>query len=127
MRRSDPPGPTAGAPESSDTRGGRLLESAAALERELWLLVVCAMLADVALTVHGRQVGLVERNPIARHALGALGVPGLYGLKAVALGLGGLCRLAVDDRYGPVVPLGLALPSLAAVCLNAALVAIVQF
>jgi hypothetical protein len=85
------------------------------MERDLWILVAAAMLIDVTLTVHGRQLGLVEVNPIARHALGGFGVLGLYGLKVVALGLGGCCRLTVDDRYGALVPLGLAVPSLTAV------------
>jgi len=108
--------------DSPDTRRSRLLRSAAAHERDLWILVAAAMLVDVTLTVHGRQLGLIEVNPIARHALAGFGVLGLYGLKLVALGLGGCCRLGVGDRYGPVVPLGLAVPSLIAVCVNSAVI-----
>jgi hypothetical protein len=107
---------------TADIRLGRFLESARAVERDLWILVAAAMLVDVTLTVHGRQMGLVERNPIARHALGWFGVLGLYGLKSIALGLGGCCRLLVDDRYGALVPLGLAVPSLAAVSINSLLI-----
>jgi hypothetical protein len=114
--------PTDTATDSPDTRLGRFLESAGAIERDLWLLVAAAMLVDVTLTVHGRQLGLVEVNPIARHALGGFGVLGLYGLKVVALGLGGCCRHVVNDRYGALVPLGLAVPSLAAVVINSLLI-----
>jgi hypothetical protein len=125
IRRSVLSGRQSDAPDSPDTRCGRLLESAATVERELWFLVVCLMLIDVTLTVHGRHLGLVEQNPVARRAIDAAGVLGLYGLKSAALGLGVCCRLAVRDRYGPVVPFGLAVPSLAAVCINATLIAVV--
>lgn len=116
------PRPDPGSVDTPDSRLGRLLESAADLERDLWIIVAAAMLVDVTLTVHGRQLGLVEVNPIARHALGGFGVLGLYGLKAVALGLGGCCRLGLDDYYGALVPLGLAAPTLAAVCINSVLI-----
>mgnify|MGYP006286738283 CR=1 FL=1 len=111
--------------DSSDTRLSRLLSSAQAIERELWFVVIAAMLIDVTLTVHGRTIGLVELNPIARHALEVTGVLGLYGLKAVALGLGGCCRLLIPDRYTSLVPLGLALPSAVAVVANATTIALV--
>ena len=124
-RRSVQSGPQSDAPDSS-TRYGRLLESAATVERELWMVVVCAMLVDVTLTVHGLHVGLVERNPVARSALESFGVFGLYGLKSVALGLGFCCRRAVHDRYGPVVAVGLAIPSGLAVCINTVLIVAVQ-
>ncbi len=119
-RQSEPCAPTTSEP---DTRLGQLLASAEDLERGLWLLLVVAMLVDISLTVHGLQLGLVEANPIASRALSVFGIPGLYGLKGVALGLGGCCRLLVGDRYGSVVPLGLAIPSLAAVGVNSALIA----
>jgi hypothetical protein len=125
IRRSVQSGGGSDTPDPSDTRCGRLLESAATVERELWFVVICLMLVDVTLTVHGRQLGLVEQNPIARRAIEAAGVFGLYGLKTVALGMGLCCRLAVHDRYGPVVPVGLAVPSLVAVCINTVLVAAV--
>jgi hypothetical protein len=123
IRRLALPGPAGKSADSPDTRCGRLLESAASVERELWLLVVGAMLVDVTLTVHGLTLGLAEQNPIARHALESFGVLGLYGLKATALGMGGCCRLLVRNRYAPVIPLGLAVPSLAAAVVNTAVIA----
>lgn len=126
IRRSVRSGRQSDAPGSSDSRCGRLLESAATVERELWFVVVCAMLVDIVLTLHGLQLGLVERNPVARRALDAFGTLGLYGLKMAALSVGVCCRLAVHERYAPVVPVGLAVPSLVAVCINTALITFVQ-
>lgn len=110
--------------DSSDAWHARLLASAGTFERELWIVVVCAMLIDITMTVHGRQIGLIERNPVARHALGVVGVVGLYGLKAAALGVGGFCRYVIPDRYGPVVAIGLALPTLVAICINSVVITV---
>lgn len=111
--------------ESSDAWYARLLASAATFERELWLVVVCGMLVDIAMTVHGLQIGLVERNPVARHALSVLGVFGLYVLKVVALALGGFCWYVIPNRYGPIVAVGLAIPTFAAICINSVVITIV--
>jgi hypothetical protein len=92
-------------------------------ERDLWVVVVAAMSLDVMLTVYGLSVGLQEMNPIARHALDTTGVAGLAGLKLGALSLGVCCLWLVPDRYRPVIPLGLALPSVVAVGVNATLIA----
>jgi hypothetical protein len=92
-------------------------------ERDLWLVVVAAMSLDVMLTVYGLSVGLQEMNPIARRALETAGVLGLAGLKLGALSLGVCCLWLVPDRYRPVIPLGLALPSVVAVGVNATLIA----
>ena len=80
------------------------------------------MLVDVTLTVHGLTLGLAEVNPVARVAIDTAGVLGLYALKVVALAVGGCCRLVVRDRYGAVIPVGLGLPSLAAVVVNTAVI-----
>jgi hypothetical protein len=120
LRRSGHPDPTDAATAGPRDRIHRYL---AATQRDLWLLTVCAMLVDVTLTVHGRQLGLAEANPVARHALEHAGVLGLYGLKTVALGMGACCWWVVPSRYAVVVPLGLAVPSVAAVLVNATLVA----
>lgn len=94
-------------------------------ERELWFLTVAAMLVDVTLTVHGLHLGLRELNPVARAALEQMGAVGLYGLKAIALLLGAVCAAVVPERYTPFVPLGLAVPSLVAVVINAAVISAV--
>lgn len=107
------------------TRVGQLSSVARARERELWFAVFTVMLVDITLTVHGLTLGLPEANPVARAALDTAGVLGLYGLKATALAIGVGCRYAVEDRYGFVVPLGLGIPSLAAVLINSAVLAVV--
>jgi hypothetical protein len=124
IRRTIPSGPSA-ARDAPDSRAGRLFAAARRRERDLWFVVVAAMLVDVTLTVHGLTLGLREANPFARAALDAAGVLGLYALKLGALAVGGCCRFVLRDRYGFVVPLGLGLPSLAAVTVNAAVIAYV--
>lgn len=83
------------------------------------------MLIDVTLTVHGLQLGLRELNPVARAAIDWIGVLGLYGLKGVALLIGIVCVWLIPDRYTPFVPLGLAIPSVAAVLINTVVISIV--
>lgn len=94
-------------------------------ERELWFVTLSAMLIDVTLTVHGLQLGLRELNPVARAALDSVGVLGLYGLKAVALLLGAVCVFVIPKRYTPLVPLGLAIPSVLAVVINTTVISYV--
>lgn len=83
------------------------------------------MLVDVTLTVHGLQLGLRELNPVARAALDTAGVLGLYALKGVALALGVCCVTLIPSRYTPLVPLGLAIPSILAVIINTTVISIV--
>lgn len=97
---------------------GRLAQT----ERELWLLVVVVMLLDVTLTIYGLQLGLEERNPVAKRALDSAGVLGLYGLKSMAVTVGLCCRQLVAPRLTPFVPLILAVPSTFAVGINAVLI-----
>lgn len=106
--------------------GRRILETASVYERELWFVVVGGMLVDVTLTVHGLQLGLQELNPVARAALATLGVPALYGLKAIALAMGVVCAYLIPDRYTVLVPLGLAIPTLFAVVVNTTLISLVM-
>lgn len=105
---------------------GRLLQSASTFQRELWFLVLATMLMDVTLTVHGLQIGLHEHNPIARSAIDAAGVVGLYGLKLGALAIGVGLWLALPRPLSAIVPLGLALPTTIAVVNNALLILIVM-
>ena len=107
------------------TYGEVWLRRVTAAERHLWVLAVSAMCFDVATTVYGLRIGLSEANPIARVALEWLGAAGLYGLKLVALLLGLACWWLIPDRYGGLVPLGLAVPSIGAVIVNATLIGVV--
>lgn len=121
IQRAVPFGPSSER-DTPDSRLDSILAVARSRERELWFAAVAAMLVDVTLTVHGLTLGLAEVNPVARVAIDTAGVLGLYALKAAALAVGGCCRLVVRDRYGAVVPVGLGLPSLAAVVVNAAVI-----
>ncbi len=82
------------------------------------------MAGDVVSTVVGRHVGLVELNPIARDLLHTHGALGLIALKSLALGLGVCLWALLPRRYTPLVPLGLALPTVPAVVSNVAVISV---
>lgn len=113
-----------GGPRSS--LRSRFFAALSGAERELWIVAIGAMIADVALTAHGLALGLEEMNPIARQAIDRAGIPGLYGLKGVALLVGAFGRLLIPARATGLVPLALGIPSLCAVGINAALIAAVS-
>lgn len=84
------------------------------------------MVLDIALTGVGLSMGLAERNLLARRLIGEFGLFGAGALlKGFALSIGYTCwRLYPvfsprGDRNRAVVPLALALPSWAAVGINA--------
>ncbi|ELY73225.1 DUF5658 family protein [Natrinema pallidum] len=82
-------------------------------ESACWLLVAAAIAVDLITTQIGLQAGLIESNPVARDAL-EYGVAGALALKAGAIGVGVACRPLLAHPYRPLIPLGLALPWLAA-------------
>lgn len=91
------------------------------LELALWAVVVGALLLDIATTAYGLSVGLVERNPVIRHALES------FGLAALAVAKAGAVAFALAVRYAwpecaLVVPLGLAVPWLLAAGINIAVI-----
>ena len=98
-----------------------LLDELAAVERELWLVVAVTLIVDVWLTHVGLQHGLHEGNPVMRAAIETFGIAVLGLTKIGVLGLAGLTRRLLSEQRGVVVPLGLALPWVAAVVINAAL------
>ena len=110
------------ATSGGDGRSTSVVQWLTHTERELWYFVVAVMLVDVTLTVHGLQLGLEERNPIARRALDSAGVLGLYALKLMALVVGLCCRQLLPSRVATFVPLTLAIPSAIAVGINSALI-----
>ena len=90
-------------------------------ERMLWGLVAVGLVADLLTTYYGLQLGLSESNPVARTAIEQFGFGAMVGLKlfAVAVGLG--CRQLLPERHVLLVPLGLAIPWLAASGINLSL------
>lgn len=97
------------------------LASASPLEQALWLVVLGAMVLDIATTAYGLSIGLVERNPAVRWALDAFGLAALPALKAGAVVIALACRRAWP-AHAVVVPLGLAVPWSLAVGINLALI-----
>lgn len=92
--------------------------SPAALERLLWVLVALSLIGDVVTTFVGLHLGLSESNPVARSAIEGYGLVGMLALKALAIGVGLVCRPLLPAAYRPIVPAGLAVPWTLAVCIN---------
>lgn len=101
----------------TESRFDRLLADLDAVEVALWIVVVAALVLDVALTHVGLQHGFAEGNPVLGPAMESHGFGALAGAKLGALAVGGLSRVARPE-YGAVIPLGLALPWLGAVVVN---------
>lgn len=99
------------------------------LERRLWLAVGFAIVADVATTLAGLELGLRESNPAGVAAVEIAGVLGLLAVKGAAVGVGLTVATAVaraPDRIAPnyvtlVVPSALAGVWLLAASWNAVL------
>ena len=90
-------------------------------ERVLWLLVVVGLIGDLLTTYYGLQLGLTESNPVARAAMEQFGFSAMVGLKLFAVGVGLACRQLLPERHVLLVPLGLAVPWLAASLVNLSL------
>lgn len=103
---------------SAASAGDRIVRFAASVETELWVVVVVAMAADLALTVYGLERGLTEANPVAVYSMEVLGLAGLGVLKLLALGVGVVGWVLVPREYAAVVPLGLAVPTTLTVLVN---------
>ena len=101
-------------------RAGHLKAELSEVEDWLWLIVLATLTLDVALTYEGLQRGLAEGNPFLGPAMEAAGFAVLGLTKAVVLGFAGFYR-ELRPELGPVIPLGLAVPWLAAVVVNAVL------
>ncbi|MDS0281628.1 DUF5658 family protein [Haloarcula onubensis] len=104
-----------------DRWGNRALDLLASVERELWVVVAVALLADVYLTQTGLQAGLGEGNPLVRRLIETFGIAALAALKVGVVGLAGVVRELVPERQAPTIPLGVALPWVVAVCVNGTL------
>jgi hypothetical protein len=90
-------------------------------ERVLWTLVAVGLVADLLTTYYGLQLGLSESNPVARTAIEQFGFGAMVGLKVFAVAVGLACRQLLPERHVLLVPLGLAVPWLAASLVNLSL------
>ncbi|RQH00033.1 DUF5658 family protein [Natrarchaeobius oligotrophus] len=95
------------------------------LERLLWVLVAVSLIGDIVTTFVGLHLGLAESNPIARSAIEGYGLAGMLALKAFAVAVGLLCRPLLPAAYRPIVPAGLAVPWVLAVCINLYMISLV--
>lgn len=93
----------------------------AEVELALWLVVLSTLTLDVILTYIGLQSGLMEGNPIMGYAFEHVGFAVLGLVKVVVLGTAGLAREFAPE-YGPIIPLGLAIPWLFASVVNYVLI-----
>jgi len=107
------------APDGGD--GDAVFASVSTLELGLWLVVLAALVLDIATTAYGLSIGLVERNPFVRWALDSVGLAALPVLKLGAVAVALACRRAWP-ACAIVVPLGLAIPWSLAVGINLALI-----
>lgn len=90
-----------------------------ARDRLLWALAAAAMVLDIALTGIGLSLGLREQNPIALAVIESLGLVGAgVVMKGGAALLAYVCWRLLPEGHRGIVPLGLAIPSWAAVAIN---------
>lgn len=67
--------------------------------RRLWLVTICSfVVADSVSTRAGLAVGAYESNPMMQHAVEAYGLPGMFSIKVLVLGIGYSISLVLDQR-----------------------------
>jgi hypothetical protein len=106
--------------ETVRTRLDRIHAELATVEAELWLIALATLTIDVYLTYRGLQSGLSEGNPVMRAAFDTMGFAALGLVKALVLGVAGFYR-ELRPEFGAVIALGLAIPWLVAISVNASL------
>lgn len=79
---------------------------------------VALLLGDLLTTVYGLGIGLREQNPFVASVLADYGVPGLVGLKLVALAWVVVIWVGLGRRYGVAAMAGLSVPQAVAVAIN---------
>jgi hypothetical protein len=98
------------------------LWTAATVSRIAWSIILVLAVADILLTVVGRQYCLTEQNPLAAYVVVTFGPFGLVALKSVALGILALMAGALPTRYERAALGGFGLTQFLAVGWNAVLV-----
>jgi hypothetical protein len=104
--------------EALDCEVARLLDDVATVEVLLWLVVLASVALDVYTTHLGLSAGLSEGNPLMHHAIDGFGIGALVAAKLLVVG-GALAVRAVRPRYSEPIVLGLAVPWVATVLVNA--------
>ena len=101
-------------------RGG--LPPAERTDVYLWLLVLGVMVVDIALTLVGLGVGLIETNPVALFGIETVGYAVLAYLKVPALLLGVVGWVTLSRPMRRLNLVGLAVPWAAASLINLSLI-----
>jgi hypothetical protein len=104
--------------EALDREVATLLDDVATVEVLLWLVVLASVALDVYTTHLGLSAGLSEGNPLMHHAIDGFGIGALVAAKLLVVG-GALAVRAVRPRYSEPIVLGLAVPWVATVLVNA--------
>jgi len=113
---------TAVAQSALETRLQSLTAELASVESHLWALAAVAAGLDVLLTFRGLELGLTEGNPVVATLVAGAGIGALVAVKVVVLAVAALGRW-YRPRWGPWLSLGLAIPWVIAVGINATLLA----
>jgi hypothetical protein len=111
--RRCPEGPIGG-------RLDRLYGEIATVEAELRLIALATLTIDVYLTYRGRQSSLAEGNPVIHRAFDTVGFAAIGLVKVPVLGTAGFYR-ELRPEYGVAIAMGLSIPWLVAVLMNATL------
>jgi uncharacterized membrane protein len=88
----------------------------------LWATLVVATVLDIATTVYAiEHLAAAEGNPFVRAVMAHAGYGGFVAAKLAMLGIGVAVWRVVPRHQQLAVPLGLSLPTVLAVCINATL------
>ena len=104
------------------TRVNEAVASTEPRDIHLWLLVLLAMSLDIALTIYGLRIGLIERNPIVLFSVDMIGYSMLAFLKVPAIGIGFVGWFVLPKPARRLNLIGLSLPWFMAASVNAWLI-----
>jgi hypothetical protein len=108
--------------EALDREVAALVDDVATVEALLWLVVLASVALDVYTTWVGLSAGLTEGNPLMHVAIDGFGIGALAAAKLLVV-VGALAFRALRPEYTRPIVLGLALPWVATVVVNAATLA----
>jgi len=103
-------------------REGAVLDDVATVEALLWLVVLASVALDVSTTWVGLSAGLTEGNPLMYRAIDGFGIGALAAAKLLVVA-GAFGFRALRPRYTRPIVLGLAVPWVATVLVNAVMLA----
>lgn len=87
-----------------------------------WHLVVVALIADISLTMYGRQLGLIELNPLARTVIETYGYGAMVPMKTIVVMIAVAAWTVLPKNQRWLAPLSVAIPWTAASLINLGLI-----